>query len=208
MSVNSIKDKLIAQPDVPESNYTKMLCNRRPRDAEGYAILYLLFLFIGTPIGYLNAVILELQEKGANYNDQALMSTAMYPFIFKILIAPLLDRFYIQEVGKTKTWILGCLFFTSTGFFWVSTTADTLIDPQRVPNMLTVWFTLILSSAIQSIATDNFLVKLFYHDATKKGRAALIIGIGMATGIFIGYNLFVALVDWNLISHRSFGKIV
>src|SRR3990167_1127282 len=119
MSENPNEEKLVAEPENPVPNYTKMFWNRPQTDFESYTALYLLFVVTGIPVGYLNSVILELQEKGASYNDQAVLSAATYPYIFKIFIAPLLDRFYIQEVGKTKTWILGCLLSTSMGFFWI-----------------------------------------------------------------------------------------
>ena len=212
MPPHSVKEYLLNPSDQkatkPESVFTKILWNRPPTEMEGNLILFIVFMVVGITPGYLNTQILELQEKGASYNDQALFSITFYPLIFKIVFAPLLDGFYSKTLGKCKTWIVSCLFCKSLSFGVVATMTQTLLTPSKIPVLVSIWFTIHIFSGLLSIAIENYLVKLFYHDATKKGKGGLIICAGFAAGFFIGYNLFIALADWKLITHASFSYTI
>src|SRR3990167_3335353 len=212
MPPHSVKEHLLNPSDQkatkPESVFTKILWNRPPTEMEGNLILFIVFMVVGITPGYLNTQILELQEKGASYNDQALFSITFYPLIFKIVFAPLLDGFYSKTLGKCKTWIVSCLFCKSLSFGVVATMTQTLLTPSKIPVLVSIWFTIHIFSGLLSIAIENYLVKLFYHDATKKGKGGLIICAGFAAGFFIGYNLFIALADWKLITHASFSYTI
>jgi len=56
--------------------------------------------------GYPKCIEIILMATGSSYDDQALLSWISYPYIFKILIAPLLDFAFIQKLGKSKTYII------------------------------------------------------------------------------------------------------
>ena len=56
--------------------------------------------------GYYYAIWLILQSKGADYDSQSLLSLALYPYSFKFLVSPFLDRFYIGWMGRSRTYII------------------------------------------------------------------------------------------------------
>ena len=69
--------------------------------------LTLLYFIQGIPLGFWGGAIgILFIDAGASYKELAILSTVFLPFSFKMLTAPLIDTFYINSVGKRRTYIL------------------------------------------------------------------------------------------------------
>ena len=55
-------------------------------------------------------MMILLIEKGANYDDIAILSIISFPISLKFLVAPLLDIYYFDWIGKRKTYILPTIY--------------------------------------------------------------------------------------------------
>ncbi len=61
---------------------------------------------------YLSMLVL-LIEQGADYDEIAILSLIAIPFALKFLIAPVCDIYYLDWVGKRKTYILSSILLVS-----------------------------------------------------------------------------------------------
>lgn len=75
-------------------------------DYGNLAILFFLYLLQGIPIGLSAAIPMLIQNRGANYKQQAEFSFALWPFSLKLLWAPLVDSLYFSRFGRRKSWMI------------------------------------------------------------------------------------------------------
>lgn len=56
-----------------------------------------------------SSIIIDLIHRGASVSSLTIFTFINYPYSFKIIWAPLLDKVYINRIGRRKTYILGSL---------------------------------------------------------------------------------------------------
>ena len=74
---------------------------------------------------------LILVSRKVSYADQGAFSFAFYPNIIKLLWAPLVDSLYVKKIGKRKSWIVPCQFFSGIILFSAAKFVDDLINPDN-----------------------------------------------------------------------------
>lgn len=193
---SSIEDVDVTKKIDVEYKYTDILLNMPPSLVGARVIILLVFFVIGSICSYQGAIILELQEKKATFRDQALFTISSYPFIFKVIFAPLVDLFYFEKVGKCKTWIIGSSSVLALVLIIVAPWAETFIDPHKVGGLTALWFCINLVTVFLTISAEMFIVKIFEEDDKSKG--SMLLDLGWSIGGFFSYNLFVPLnsVTW------------
>lgn len=159
-------------------------------------LVYLLFFVVYCVYGIMHTSVLELQEKGCTYAQQSRFTIVLYPFLFKMVLAPILDLYYIKKIGKCKTWVCGSSFLLGITAFVLAPHMESLISPDRLNTLIFAIFTWFLMDVFLQIATEIWIIKMFNRE--NKARASFIMSLGMCTGIATSYNLFIPLnsVSW------------
>ena len=76
------------------------------QDRSSIALLLLLYVLQGIPLGLAGSIPLVLQSKHVAYKDQAVFSFAFWPFSVKLLWAPIVDSIFSRRMGRRKTWLV------------------------------------------------------------------------------------------------------
>lgn len=75
-------------------------------DRGSMALLLLLYVLQGIPLGLAGSIPLILQSSNVSYKDQAMFSFAFWPFSVKLLWAPVVDALYSRRIGRRKSWLV------------------------------------------------------------------------------------------------------
>jgi PAT family acetyl-CoA transporter-like MFS transporter 1 len=102
------------------------------KDWPNIALLIWLYVFQGIPFGLVSSVPLILSSRKVSYADQGTFSFASWPFAFKIFWAPFVDAFYVERIGRRKTWICGSIFMIGIMLFSLADYVDGILDPTRL----------------------------------------------------------------------------
>ena len=187
---------------LPNEEYTVICCNKPQSTPQIKVVIFLIFLTSGAFIRYQEAFYLELQEKGATYNDQANLIITSYPYWFKIFLAPLIDMFFFEKVGRCRTWIVSSCVLIAAALMVTAPFADRLMHPDNMTAIITLWFCLNILAVFFLIAGEMWVVKAL--DGADKGVGSLIFDIGFSLGTFISYNLFVPLSSLKWLNENIF----
>lgn len=168
-------------------------------DEWNIALLFLLYLLQGIPLGLASAIPLILQNHGASFKQQAEFSFAHWPFSMKLLWAPLVDSLYWRKFGRRKTWLvpaqyligLFMVFLSGSVSDWLGYRGNNKDEEPQVALLTALFFTLYFLAATQDIAVDGWaLTMLKRHN---KGYASTCNSVGQTAGYFLGYVVFIAL---------------
>ncbi len=75
-------------------------------DRGSIALLLLLYVLQGIPLGLTGSIPLILQSRHVAYKDQAIFSFAFWPFSVKLLWAPIVDSLFSRRMGRRKSWLI------------------------------------------------------------------------------------------------------
>lgn len=130
------------------------------KDLPNLALLLLLYILQGIPLGLIASIPMILQNRKYHYSDQAKFSFAYWPFSLKLMWAPVVDSLYITTFGRRKTWLVPMQYLL--GFFMIglSYSVDTLIDHGNIYQITAVFFALNFLAATQDIAVDGWALTM------------------------------------------------
>lgn len=130
------------------------------------------------------------RQQGIDLVHIGVLSLAMFPFWFKWLWAPIVDRIGNRRIGLRKSWIIPC---TTIGALIYALL--TLIPPSADTLYLIAGLLLLknLVMATQDIAVDAYIVESLDRGEEATGAAAS--AIGTTIGIVVGGSLLVGLYD-------------
>jgi hypothetical protein len=165
-------------------------------------VLFFIFFAFGAFVRYQECIYLELQEKGATFIDQANLAITGYPHWFKIFLAPLIDMFFIEKVGRCRTWIVTSCGLIAVALLATAPFADRLMHPDHMTAIIILWFCLNILAVFFLVAGEMWVVKAL--EGTDKGVGSLIFDIGFSIGGFISYNLFVPLSSLKWLNDNIF----
>jgi hypothetical protein len=100
------------EPGLAAAVSLEQIASKRPpktrtrEDLRNISLIFSLYALQGIPYGLLNALPLILSSRGISYADQGTLSFASWPYAVKILWAPFVDSFYIEKIGRRKSWII------------------------------------------------------------------------------------------------------
>ncbi|CAH1397550.1 unnamed protein product [Nezara viridula] len=165
-------------------------------DEWNIALLLLLYLLQGIPLGLAAALPMILQNRGASFKQQAAFSFATWPFSLKLFWAPIVDSVYLARFGRRKTWLvpiqlaIGCfLIFLSYNLeAWLGIEGT---DEPQVVLLSIIFFLLNFLVATQDIVVDGWALTLLRRENIE--YASTCNSAGQIAGYFFGYVIFMAL---------------
>jgi len=103
----------------------------RRSDKGNIALLFLLYLLQGIPLGLTAAVPMILINRGASYKQQAEFSFVYWPFSLKLLWAPIVDSCFMSKFGRRKTWLIPIQYLIGIFMLVLSGSVDSLLGKYR-----------------------------------------------------------------------------
>ncbi|RNA10634.1 acetyl-coenzyme A transporter 1-like [Brachionus plicatilis] len=141
---------------------------KRIKDLDLKTVSFLIFLYIlqGIPVGISTAIPLILSTKKSSYSHQGIYSFTRWPFSVRILWAPIIDRVFINKIGRRKTWIFICQSLSGILMLATAKLVQEITNFERTNTensiyILTAIFTiLVLFSATNDITLDAWSIDL------------------------------------------------
>ncbi|KAK3808374.1 MAG: acetyl-coenzyme A transporter 1 [Benniella sp.] len=163
-----------------------------PKDTWNFALLVVLYLLQGVPVGLAFGSIPFLLKAKMSYSQIAVFSLAHYPYSMKFLWSPIVDSVYSKEIGRRKSWIVPIQLMTGFMFLWLGSHIDDWMsrDHIDVGQITTIFFVLIFFSATQDIAVDGWALTLLSKENVSYASTAQTIGLN--SGYFLSFTVFLA----------------
>lgn len=164
-------------------------------DRANIAILFFLYLLQGIPLGLTAAIPMLLQNRGANYKQQAEFSFATWPFSMKLLWAPIVDSLFWPQFGRRKSWLIPTQYLIGVFMLVLSSHVKYWLEgghlEDSVPALTALFFALNFLAATQDIAVDGWALTMLKR--CNVGHASTCNSVGQTAGYFFGYVVFIAL---------------
>lgn len=183
-------------PEVAPSPSMEELPNIRG-DEVNIAVLLLLYLLQGIPLGLSGALPMILQNRGASFKQQAAFSFALWPFSIKLLWAPIVDCLSYKNFGLRKTWLVPTQLLIGLSLIIMSYNLEDWLgisDTKKEPSILLItvlFFSLNFLVATQDIAVDGWAITMLHR--RNVNYASTCNSAGQMAGYFLGYVIFIAL---------------
>lgn len=133
-----------------------------------------------------------LQKNAISYTQLGIFSLCSYPYSLKLLWSPIVDTYYVKQIGKRKSWIIPMQFAVGILLVVFSFYTRELMEQHEHMTVLTVlFFVIVLLSATQDIAVDGWALTML--QAENRSYASTCQTIGMSCGFFASYTVFLAL---------------
>ncbi|CAB3993113.1 Acetyl-coenzyme A transporter 1 [Paramuricea clavata] len=195
---------VIQQEDGPERISEKLSKEKEnmKQDRGSIALLLLLYILQGMPLGLAGSIPLILQSRHVVYKDQAVFSFAFWPFSVKLLWAPIVDSVFSRRMGRRKSWLIPTQYLIGLFIIVLSSEADALLGQDNKDTAINVYkltalfFSLCFLAATQDIATDGWALTML---STKNvAYASTCNSVGQTAGYFLGNICFLALTSPDL----------
>jgi Acetyl-coenzyme A transporter 1 len=160
------------------------------------------YLGIGLVQGYFVSIQFNLQSTGAGLAAQSTLSFATYPYSFKFLISPLLDRFYFSKLGRSKSYIILGGLVIATTFSILGPTVKGMVDNAQVLPIALLFTIINIMVCVVQIAGEAWILTMFSKE--EKTKASTFLSIGQSFGVILGYNVFTPLNDKEWLNNNIF----
>ena len=158
-------------------------------------IVLLIFLYAlqGVPLGLTFGSIpfLLQSSSSSSYTSLGLFSLASWPYSLKLLWSPIVDCYYVDSIGRRKSWIAPMQVLIGGALVVLSYHIDSLITHVQVYTLTAIFFLLITAVATQDIAVDGWALSLLPTHLLS--YASTCQSIGQNIGYFLSYSVFLAL---------------
>ncbi|KAK9465880.1 acetyl-coenzyme A transporter 1-domain-containing protein [Lipomyces arxii] len=164
-----------------------------PADFRNFALLCVLYLLQGVPVGLAMGSVPFLLKSKLSYGQVGLFSLASYPYSMKLLWSPIVDAIYSRRVGRRKSWIVPIQTVSSFMLLWLGSHVEKLMeDAEKSLGFITlVFFTLVFLCATQDVAVDGWALTLMSQPNLSYASTAQTIGLN--SGYFLSFTVFLAL---------------
>lgn len=176
-----------------EKKYTKLFFQRPLSFKQAAAWVFIHYLTIGLVQGYYTALTFYLISNNATFDDQKTLSIATYPYSFKFIISPFLDRFYVGNFGRSKTYIVGGGLIIGLGFMFLGSMIRTLARHNSIFLITVLFFGINSLICVVQIAGEAWILTMF--SKKQKTKASTFQNMGQSFGVILGYNVFTPLND-------------
>ena len=138
-------------------------------DRSSVALLMLLYILQGIPLGLAGSIPYLLQSRQVSYTEQAMFSFAFWPFSIKLLWAPIVDATYFTSFGRRKSWLVPTQYLIGFFMFILSGYVGELLgddsgssgaEGHGVRTLTVVFFMLNFLAATQDIAVDGWALTM------------------------------------------------
>lgn len=162
-------------------------------DRPQFALLVLLYLLQGIPVGLGFGSIPFLLKSKLTYSQVALFSLASYPYSLKLLWSPVVDALYHPRVGRRKSWIIPIQLISGSTLIFLGSSMDQLLESpeENLTEITWTFFFLVFLCATQDIAVDGWALTILSPEALSYASTAQTIGLN--TGYFLSFTVFLAL---------------
>ena len=165
-----------------------------PRDRRAFAILVLLYLLQGIPLGLTFGTLPFLLKPKMSYSQLGVFSLATWPYSLKLLWSPIVDAWFIRRWGRRKSWIVPVQAIVGLGLWLIGGRIESWLNEDiiDVHFITTVFMCLILAAATQDIAVDGWALTLLSQPNLSYASTAQTIGIGIGNAlsftVFLAFN--------------------
>ncbi|CAG9324206.1 unnamed protein product [Blepharisma stoltei] len=160
-------------------------------DLHNVILLTILYLLQGIPLGLSYASLPFLLKKHLSYSDIGIFSISAFPFSLKFLWSPLVDAYFIPQIGRRKTWIIPLQILSGFMMIFLSFRIDELVRNADNVWTITLLFTfLVFLYATQDIAVDGWALEILRPE--HKSLASTCQSVGQNIGFFASFTIFLA----------------
>ncbi|KAF9320395.1 hypothetical protein BGZ91_004743 [Linnemannia elongata] len=161
-------------------------------DTWNFALLVILYLLQGVPVGLTFGSIPFLLKAKMSYSQIGIFSLAHYPYSMKFLWSPIVDAVYNKDLGRRKSWIVPIQLLTGLMFLWLGMHIEDWMAQEQIAvgTLTVVFFILIFFCATQDIAVDGWALTLLSKENLSYASTAQTIGLN--TGYFLSFTVFLA----------------
>jgi hypothetical protein len=156
-------------------------------------LLVLLYAMQGVPLGLTLGSIPFILKAHASYTEVGFFSLASYPYSMKLIWSPIVDTVFSSTIGWRKSWILPIQMTSGLLMILFSEAANEWLEIASVQAISTLFFMFVLLAATQDIAVDGWALTLLSRKNV--GYASTCQTIGMNSGYFLSFTIFLALND-------------
>lgn len=168
-------------------------------------IVFILGFSSGLPLALVSSTLQAwFAEAGMSTFATSSLSLLGFPYVYRMLWAPLMDRYALFSLGKRRSWILSMQLLLLTGFnviAWFSPTSSPLI-------MAGIGFLLASFSATQDIAVDAHRTEYLLEKEHAIGASLAVFGYRFALLISGGLALLIASTLGFAMAYRIMGFLM
>jgi len=170
------------------------------------AILTLLYILQGVPMGLAAAVPLMLKEKNVSYQELGTFSLTSWPFSLKLLWAPFVDSLYIAKYGRRKTWLIPTQLLIGLLMCAISFSLENWMGEgghavEIVP-LTASFFALYFLCATQDVAVDGWALTMLRPENVGYGSTCN--SAGQIAGYFLTFTGTLAMQHFQIMSLAQF----
>lgn len=187
---DSSEEKKLLYPPTDNSNSHHTPLSQRDRRA--LALLVVLYLLQGIPVGLAFGSIPFLLRSKLSYSQIGIFSLSTYPYSLKLLWSPIVDSIFSPKLGRRKSWIVPIQLIVGGMLWWMGGNVQSLLEVDEPNiNLLTgLFFALVFFAATQDIAVDGWALTLLSKENLSYASTAQTIGLN--TGYFLSFTVFLA----------------
>ncbi|KZV95602.1 MFS general substrate transporter [Exidia glandulosa HHB12029] len=162
------------------------------KDKQGMALLVVLYLIQGVPLGLSLGSIPFILRAKLSYSQLGVFALSAYPYSLKLLWSPVVDSLFVPSIGRRKSWIMPMQLIIGMTMLWIALNVQDLVDnPEEHVTWLTIiFFSLVFFSATQDIAVDGWALTLLSPENVSYASTAQTVGLN--TGFFMSFTCFLA----------------
>lgn len=170
------------------------------------ALLFLLYTLQGIPMGLGQVFPMILKEYGASYADLGVFSLQSWPFVLKLLWAPLVDSVYFRSIGRRKTWMVPAQLLIGLLMLYTATQLESVLgtreDKPAINTLTGLFLAMNFLCATQDIAVDGWALTMLRKE--NSNYQATCNAAGQTFGYALGFTGFAVLDHFKLLSLSSF----
>lgn len=206
INVSPLESQILNENEVTQSNVDLEDTSQKPKtnakkDLKNITLILFLYILQGIPLGLLVGLPLILSSRKVSYADQGTLSFALWPHSFKILWAPIVDSFYIESIGRRKSWIitvqllLALVSFTSGDYLNKIISIEYTRTSQDIVMLTLVFIVISFLIATHEIIMDGWAIDLLLKENVS--MQATCSSVGIIIGSFTGNAAFILLESTN-----------
>ena len=149
-------------------------------------------------MGLASVMPLYLQEKGADYSQQAKLSFISWPYSIKLLWAPIVDSVYSKAFGRRKSWVVPTQLLVGIMLVGLSGTLGNLMEEEgiHIQTIALLFFSLYFLVATQDIAVDGWALTILSRENVS--YASTVNAVGQQVGYVLSFVGFTTLNNANV----------
>jgi hypothetical protein len=157
-------------------------------------LLFGLYLIQGISFAFVSGTLPALLAPRSSYTLLGILSITTYPYACKVLLAPIIDAYWLPSFGRRKSWTVPCTAISGILLAVIALSIDSIVEEATTTGiswLAVQLFLVFLFLAAQDVAVDAWALDLLAGD--RLAYAASIQTVGMSTGNLLGYPILVSL---------------